>query len=44
MSLQQLGEQLRERLRRSAAAAGMEDRLGAVLIAFHDVLTEPSSG
>jgi hypothetical protein len=44
MSLQQLAEQLRERLRRSAEAAGMDDRLGAVSIAFHDVLTEASSG
>jgi hypothetical protein len=44
MSLQQLAEQLRERLRRSAEAAGMDDRLGAVSIAFHDVLTEASGG
>jgi hypothetical protein len=43
-SLEQLAEQLRERLRRSAAAAGMDDRLGAVSIAFHDVLTEAPSG
>lgn len=43
-SLQQLAEQLRERLRRSAEVAGMDDRLGAVSIAFHDVLTDPPSG
>ena len=38
-SLQQLAEQLREGLRHRAEAAGIDDRLGAVSIAFHDVLS-----
>jgi hypothetical protein len=37
-SLQTIAEQLRERLRQCAAVAGLDDRLGAVSIAFHDVL------
>ena len=40
MPLEQLGEQLRERLRRSAGMVGMGERLGAVSVAFDDVLTE----
>ena len=43
-SLHQLAEQLRERLRRAAADAGLGDRLGAVSIAFHDVLTGAPDG
>jgi hypothetical protein len=43
-SLRQLAEQLRESLRRAAAAAGVEDRLGAVSVAFHDVLTGAPGG
>jgi hypothetical protein len=43
-SLQQLADELRERLRRAAAVAGIEDRLGAVSVAFHDVLTEAPGG
>jgi glutamate-1-semialdehyde aminotransferase len=39
-SLQQLADQLRDRLRQSAAVAGMEHRLGEISVAFHDVLTE----
>jgi hypothetical protein len=38
--LEQLGELVRSRLRDSAAAAGMGARLGAVAVAFDDVLTE----
>jgi hypothetical protein len=38
MPLEQLGEQLRERLRGSVARAGMDGRLGAVSVAFDDVL------
>jgi hypothetical protein len=37
MALETLGEQFRGRLRRSAAVAGMDDRLGAVSVAFDDV-------
>jgi hypothetical protein len=37
MALETLGEQFRGRLRRSAATAGMGERLGAVLVAFDDV-------
>jgi hypothetical protein len=40
MALEQIGEQLRAQLRRSAAAAGMGERLGAVSVAFDDVLVE----
>jgi hypothetical protein len=43
MPLEQLAEQLRERLRNSAATARMGERLGAVSVAFDDVLTEPAS-
>lgn len=43
MALEQLGEQLRGRLRRSAAMAGMGERLGAVSVAFDDVLAETQS-
>jgi hypothetical protein len=43
MPLEQLGEQLRGRLRRSAATAGMGERLGAVSVAFEDVLNETGS-
>lgn len=42
--LQALADQLRARLRCAAEAAGMDDRLGAVSIAFHDVLTELPGG
>jgi len=44
MPLRQIAEQLRERVRRSAAIAGMSDRLGDVSVAFDDVLTEAVSG
>jgi hypothetical protein len=37
MALEQLGEQFRGRLRRSAGTAGMGERLGAVSVAFDDV-------
>jgi hypothetical protein len=37
MALETLGEQFRGRLRRSAALAGMGERLGAVSVAFDDV-------
>jgi hypothetical protein len=37
MALETLGEQFRGRLRRSAATAGMGERLGAVSVAFDDV-------
>jgi hypothetical protein len=40
MPLEQLGEQLRERLRRAAGTAGMGERLGAVSVAFDDMRTE----
>lgn len=40
MALEQIGEQLRSRLRRSAAAAGLGERLGAVSIAFDDMLVD----
>jgi hypothetical protein len=43
MPLVQLGQQLRERVRSSAGAAGMAERLGPVSIAFDDVFTEPTS-
>jgi hypothetical protein len=44
MSLQELADHLRARLRRAAEAAGMDDRLGAVSIAFHDVQPELPGG
>ena len=37
---EQLGEQLRGRLRRSAGMAGLGARLGAVSVCFDDVLSE----
>ena len=40
MPLEQLGELIRGRLRDAAGAAGMGPRLGAVAVAFDDVLTE----
>ena len=43
MPLEQLGEQVRTRLRRSAATARLGERLGAVSVAFEDVLTETGS-
>jgi hypothetical protein len=43
MPLQRLGEQVRQRLRRSAAIAGIGARLGAVSIAFDDVVAEATS-
>lgn len=39
-SLEELAEQLRARLRRAASIAGMGERLGAVAVAFYDVLTD----
>ena len=39
-SFEELAEQLRARLRRAAATAGMGARLGAVAVAFDDVLTD----
>ena len=41
--LEQLGEQVRERLRHLAAMAGMGERLGAVSVAFDDVMAEAGS-
>lgn len=43
MPLAQLAEQLRGRLRRSAGIAGMSELLGAVSVAFDDMLTETES-
>ncbi len=43
MPLQQIAEQLRARLRRSAAITGMSDRLGDVSVSFDDVLAETAS-
>jgi len=43
MPLQQVADQLRGRVRRSAADAGLSDRLGAVSVAFDDVLAEAPS-
>jgi hypothetical protein len=43
MPLEQLAEQLRAHLRREAAGAGMDERLGAVSVAFDDVLVESES-
>jgi len=40
---EQLGEQIRGRLRRSAGMAGLGERLGAVSVCFDDVLTETQS-
>ncbi|MDX6720631.1 MAG: hypothetical protein QOJ63_2885 [Solirubrobacteraceae bacterium] len=40
MPLERLGEKVRARLRRSAAIAGVGARLGAVSIAFDDVMAE----
>ncbi len=40
MPLQEIAAQLRGHLRRSAAIAGMSDRLGDVSVAFDDVLTQ----
>jgi hypothetical protein len=43
MSLERFGEQLRAHLRGSADRAGMGERLGAVSVAFDDVLLEEKS-
>jgi len=43
MPFEQLGEQIRGRLRRSAGMAGLGERLGAVSVCFDDVLTETQS-
>jgi hypothetical protein len=40
MALEQIGEQLRTHLRRCADAAGLGERLGAVSVAFDDMLVE----
>jgi hypothetical protein len=40
MALERIGEQLRAQLRGSATAAGMGERLGAVSVAFDDILVE----
>jgi hypothetical protein len=42
-SFEQLGEQVRMRLRRAAEIAGMSERLGAVSVAFDDVMTDGES-
>lgn len=42
-SLEQVGERVRERLRRSAAAAGLGEWLGPVSVFFDDVLVEAES-
>jgi hypothetical protein len=42
--LEELAEELRARLRRAAAIAGMGERLGAVSVAFDDVLIGEESG
>jgi hypothetical protein len=42
-SLERLGEQVRRRLRRAAAIAGMDERLGTVSVAFDDVMPEAQS-
>jgi hypothetical protein len=39
-SFEELGEQVRARLWRAAQIAGMAERLGAVAVAFDDVLTD----
>jgi hypothetical protein len=43
LPLERLGEQVRGRLRRSAAIAGIGARLGAVSVAFDDVMAEAKS-
>ena len=43
-SFEELAEQLRAHLRRAAAIAGMGERLGAVSVAFDDVVTDGESG
>jgi hypothetical protein len=43
MPLEQLGEQLRERLRGAAGLAGMDQQLGAVSVAFDDVQADGGS-
>lgn len=43
MPLEQLAEHLRARVRRSAGIAGMDERLGAVAVAFDDVITTTES-
>lgn len=43
MPLERLGEHVRGRLRRSAVIAGMDERLGAVSVAFDDVMPEAPS-
>ena len=43
MSLEQFGDQLRTHLQRSADRAGMGERLGAISVAFDDVLLEKES-
>lgn len=42
-SLEQLGEELRDRLRGSAERSGLGDRLGAISVAFDDLLTQNES-
>lgn len=42
-SLDELGEQLRDRIRRSAERGGLGERLGAISIAFDDLLTPGES-
>jgi hypothetical protein len=42
-SFEELGEQVRARLRRAAAIAGVGERLGAVSVAFDDVLVDAES-
>jgi hypothetical protein len=43
MSLERFGEQLRAHLQLSVDRAGMGERLGAVSVAFDDVLLERES-
>lgn len=43
MPLEQLGGRIREDLRRSAGTVGLRARLGAVSVAFDDVLSEIES-
>jgi hypothetical protein len=42
-SFEELAEQLRARVRRAAAIAGMGERLGDVAVAFDDVVTDEES-
>ncbi|MBW3608101.1 MAG: hypothetical protein KY463_07055 [Actinobacteria bacterium] len=42
-SLDELGEQLRDRIRRSAERGGLGERLGAISVAFDDLLTPGES-